>query len=134
MKRLELGHVEALRTSLEGVEHPLARAMLESVVQDSLKHAAIAGALVETEGAAWGPAVNLRQNIKQHIRVEAQMVERLESMAGSVEDPRVGRFLAYLAEEERRHHGLLTELSGLLDMGEYLGLFQKYMVVPPEGG
>ena len=62
------------------------------------------------------------------------MVERLASMAGSVEAPRVGRFLAYLAEEERRHHGLLTELSGPLDRGEYLGLFQKYMVVSPEGG
>ena len=42
-----------------------------------------------------------------------------------------------MIEEENRHHRLLREFSLLLDrdsvgMNEYLDLFQKYMIVPPE--
>lgn len=84
-----------------------------------------------------GPAVNLHQNIKQHVRVERQMIELLGNIDDLVEDDRVKAFIDYLVEEENRHHKLLNELSNLIDrdsvsLDEYVGLFQKYMIVPPE--
>ena len=51
-------------------------------------------------------------------------------------DDRVKAFIEYWVDEEKRHHKLLNELSNLIDrdsvsLDEYVGLFQKYMIVPP---
>ena len=144
-KQLELSHVETLGKSLKDVEHPLVRAIIEGVIHDSEKHAAICQALVEVDAGsvplkldvALGPAVSLHQDIRQHVNVEAEMVKRLEKMLSMVEDDRVKAFLGYLLEEERRHHRLLSGMSNLIDrdsvaFDEYMGLFEKYMIVPPQ--
>jgi rubrerythrin len=64
------------------------------------------------------------------------MIEMLEEIETMVKEDRVKAFITYLVEEEKRHHRLLRELSNLLDrdsvpIDEYVGLFQKYMIVPP---
>jgi rubrerythrin len=144
-KRLELSHAETLEKSIRDLKHPMARVILESIIHDSMKHAAIAQALIDVEAGKapmkldvdMGPAVNLHQNIKQHVRVEQHMVELLGNIDDLIEDDRVQAFIDYLVEEEKRHHKLLNELSNLIDrdsvsLDEYVGLFQKYMIVPPE--
>jgi rubrerythrin len=144
-RQLELAHVKILGKSIEELKHPMTRVILESIIYDSMKHAAIAQALIDVEAGRapmkldvdLGPAVNLHQNIKQHVRVEKQMIELLGNIDELVEDDRVQAFIDYLVEEEKRHHKLLNELSNLIDrdsvtLDEYVGLFQKYMIVPPE--
>jgi len=139
-KKLELSHVEVLSKSIKDLKHPMARV----IIQDSKKHAAIAQALIDVGAGEvpmrmdvdMGPAVNLYQNIKQHVRVEQHMIEMLGEIDAMVKDDRVKAFIAYLVEEEKRHHKLLRELSNLIDrdsvsLDEYVGLFQKYMIVPP---
>ena len=139
-KKLELSHVEVLSKSIKDLKHPMARV----IIQDSKKHAAIAQALIDVGAGEvpmrmdvdMGPAVNLYQNIKQHVRVEQHMIEMLGEIDAMVKDDRVKAFIAYLVEEEKRHHQLLKELSNLIDrdsvsLDEYVGLFQKYMIVPP---
>lgn len=142
-KELELGHVKSLTETMKSVENPMIKVLLDMIVHDSRKHASIAQALVDVEAGAvphkldmdLGPATNFNQNIKQHVRVELDMIERLGEVSGLVKDDRVKKFIEYLVEEEKRHHSLLKEFSLLLDrsssMDEYLDLFQKYMVVPP---
>jgi rubrerythrin len=144
-KELELGHVKALKETMKSVQNPMIKVMLEMIVHDSKKHASIAQALVDVEAGAMphkmdmdlGPATNFNQNVKQHIRVELDMIERLEEARGLVKDDRIMKFIEYLIDEEKRHHTLLKEFSLLLDrdsaMDEYIDLFQKYMIVPPEG-
>jgi rubrerythrin len=144
-RQLELGHVEILRKSIEDLKHPMVRVILEAIIYDSLKHAAIDQALIDVEAGIapfrldidLGPAVNLHQNIKQHVRAEKRMIELLGNIDDIVEDDRVQAFIDYLVEEEKRHHKLLNGLSNLVDrdslsLDEYVGLFQKYMIVPPE--
>lgn len=144
-KRLELGHVEAISKTLREVENPMVRVVLESIVHDSRKHAAIAQALIDVEAGEvptkmdmdLGPATTLNQSIKQHVKVEMNMIEMLGEIGDLVKDDRVQRFIDYLVEEEKRHHSLLKEFSLLLDrnsaaLDEYLDLFQKYMIVPLE--
>ena len=143
-KRLELGHVEVLSKSIKDLKQPMARVIIEAIIHDSKKHAAIAQALIDVEAGMapmkmdidMGPAVNLHQNIKQHVRVEQDMIEMLGEIDAMVKDDRVKAFIAYLVEEEKRHHQLLKELSNLIDrdsvsLDEYVGLFEKYMIVPP---
>jgi rubrerythrin len=143
-KKLELSHVEVLSESIKDLKQPMARVIIETIIQDSKKHAAIAQALIDV-GAGEAPmmmdvdmgaAVNLHQNIKQHVRVEQNMIEMLGEIEAMVKDDRVKTFINYWVEEEKRHHQLLKELSNLIDrdsvsLDEYVGLFQKYMIVPP---
>jgi rubrerythrin len=144
-KKIELGHVAALTETMKDVENPMIKVVLESIVHDSRKHAAIAQALIDVEAGAvphkldmdLGPATNFNQNIKQHVKAEMEMIEMLGKIGGLITDDRVQKFIDYLVEEEKRHHKLLKEFSLLLDrdtvaMDEYLELFQKYMIVPPE--
>lgn len=145
-KELELSHIEKLKPTLETTEHRLAHALLETIVHDSEKHAALCQALVEVEAGAapltldtdMATAVELHQKIRQHLRVEEDMIRRLEGMIGKVEDDRVRDILKYILQDEERHHSTLQRLSNLIDRDttaydEYLDLFQKYMIVPPEG-
>ena len=145
-KELELGHVEKLKPTLEVIEHRLVRALLETIVHDSRKHAALCQALVDVEAGAapltldtdMATAVDLHQRIRQHLRVEEDMIGRLGKMVGMVEDDRVKDVLRYILGDEERHHSALQRLSNLIDrdttaFDEYLDLFQKYMIVPPEG-
>ena len=142
-KKLELGHFKKLGESIKELKHPMARVIIEVIIQDSLKHAAISQALIDVEAGEvpmkidvdMGPAVNLHQNIKQHVRIEQNMIEMLEEIETMVKEDRVKAFITYLVEEEKRHHQLLRELSNLIDrdsvpIDEYVGLFQKYMIVP----
>ena len=81
-------------------------------------------------------AIDLHQNIKQHIRVEQEMIKRLETMISETKDDRVADLMRYMLEDERRHHSLLTGLSNLVDRDdaaydEYMKLFQTFMIVPP---
>ncbi len=85
-----------------------------------------------------GTAVDLHQRIRQHLRVEEDMIGHLGKMVGVVEDDRVKDVLRYILGDEERHHSALQRLSNLIDrdttaFDEYLDLFQKYMIVPPEG-
>ena len=144
-KKIELSHVETLKESMKDLKHPMARVILEAIIHDSRKHAAIAQALIEVDAGKlpmkldldMGPAVKLHQNIKQHVNLEKTMIETLTKIMELIEDDRVKAFIDYWIDEEKRHHQLLNELSNLIDrdsasLDEYVGLFQKYMIVPPE--
>jgi len=143
-RELELSHIEKLKPTVEAVPSRLISAMLESIIHDSRKHATLCQALVDVEVGAvplkldtdMATALKMSQAIKQHIRVEADMIKRLESMLEKVEDDRVADILRYILEDERRHHTVLTRMATLLDRDdtaydEYLELAQKFMFVPP---
>lgn len=145
-KKLELSHIEKLKPTAKAIPSVLLSAMIQSIIHDSQKHADICQALIDVEAGAVAPmldtdiasGVKMSQAIKQHIRVEADMISRIESMIEQVEENRVESILEYLLSDERRHHMILTRLSNLLDRDdvtydEYLELAQKYMfVLPPE--
>lgn len=143
-KELELSHVERLKPTIDAVPSRLVSAMIESIIHDSRKHAALCQALVDVEAGAvpikldidMATAIKVAQAVRQHIRVEAEMIQRLESMLKEVEDDRVADILQYILADERRHHDALTRMAALLDRDEtaydeYLELAQKYMFVPP---
>ena len=141
---MELEHVERLGPSIEKAGHRLVSALLETIIHDSRKHAALCQALIDVQAGAapvtldveMGAAVGLHQDILQHVRVEERMIARLESIREGVGEPRVREILGHLIADERRHHSLLRHLSNIIDgdtaaYDEYLGLIQKYMVSPP---
>jgi rubrerythrin len=141
---MELEHVKSLQPSVEKAGHRLVSALLETILHDSRKHAALCQALLDVEAGAapvtldmdMGAAVGLHQDIRQHVQVEERMITRLENIREGVEEPRIREIVEHLLADERRHHSLLQRLSNIIDSDtaaydEYLGLIQKYMVSPP---
>ena len=127
--------MERLRPSIKKAGHRLVSVLLETILHDSRKHAALCQALIDVEAGAalvtldigMGAAVRLHQDILQHLRAEERMIARLESMREGVEEPRVREILDHLLADERRHHSLLRLLSNIIDSDtaaydEYLGL------------
>jgi len=144
-RMIELSHADRLAESMEQLGHPLIGALLEAILHDSRKHAAVCQAFIDVNAGSvplrldvdMGPAVSLHQDIRQHVAVEAEMIKRLEEMVSQTRDDRVNAFLGYLMDEERRHHSMLSGMSNLIDrdsvaIDEYLGLFEKHMTVSPE--
>jgi hypothetical protein len=144
-KEIEISHAENLKKSLKGLKHPLVTVLIESIIHDSKKHADICQALINVDAGTipfkldvdMASAINLHQDIKKHIMIEKKMIQQLEEANKLIEDDRVAEFLKYLIEEEKRHHEVLQMMSNLIDrdtttIDEYLGLFQKYMIVSPQ--
>lgn len=143
-KQVEMQHVETLRVDVDSPANPLVGVLLNSILLDSTKHAAICQALIDVDAGStpvkleidMDLAVELSQKIKQHVNIETRMIKHLEGMLEKVEDDRVKYILEMMLDDEKRHHSTLKELSSLLDRNEtafdeYMGLFQKYMIVPP---
>jgi rubrerythrin len=143
-KDLELSHIKTLTPEAEKTPHPLAKLNLEAIIHDSGKHASICDGLIAVNAGEvpvrldidMASAIDLHQNIKQHIRVETEMIKKLEIMIDETKDDRGADLMRYMLEDERRHHALLTGLSNLVDRDdaaydEYMKLFQTFMIVPP---
>lgn len=143
-KKIELGVEAKLRPVVDWAPNRLVSAMLESVIHDSRKHAALCQAIVDVEAGSvpqrldvdMATANRMTQAVRQHIRVESDMIRRLESMLKMVKDDRIADILRYMLADEKRHHNVLTHMTNVLDrdltaLDEYLDLAQKYMFVPP---
>ena len=84
-RKMELSHVKELKTCMVKAQNKLVAALLESIVLDSQKYATICQALVDVKAGEMpastdldkGAVPDLQQEIKQLIRVEADMLTRM---------------------------------------------------------
>ncbi len=143
-KEVELDHVEMIQRSIERTNHKIVIAILETIIYDSKKHAALYQALIDLEvgiiptmmNLDMRSALHLHQDIRQHVNIEENMIRNLEKFKENITESRVIDIINYIISDERRHHSLLQRLSNIIDSDvvaydEYLGLIQKYMVSPP---
>ena len=135
-RKLELSHIEALRPTMEAASNEIASTLLESLIHDSLKHAALCKVLIDAETGVIptemdvGEAIDMSQAIEEHIKSEAKMIKRLESMIGKTEDEKLRAVLDYMLSDERRHHNTLKRMAQLFTQGEpssekYFDLFER---------
>jgi rubrerythrin len=117
---LELSHVEALEPTIHSINDKLISALLTSIIHDSQKHATLLQALVDVESGKVKPKINIdnaiemAQAVEEHVKVEADMIDRLKSLLESTEDNRIKSVLNYILLDERRHHGMLKRFFDLL--------------------
>jgi len=129
---LGLEHVKRLQPSVEKAGHRLASALLETILHDSRKHAALCPALIDVEGGG-----RSRYTGRGHgHRLGAPPRHPTARPGRGAPDPGI---YDHLLADERRHHSLLRRLSNIIDndtaaYDEYLGLIQKYLISPPPGG
>jgi hypothetical protein len=115
--------VESLNKGIVNIKNPPVRGVLKGISLDSVKHA-------ELYSAAVSLLTNVSQALKQenldeqralvekHIRLEAELIEKLEKIMPEIENGKVQFLLESILADERRHHALLKQVLEIIVHGE----------------
>lgn len=113
MKKKENKIAESLAKTGEKAANPFVKTLINSLVNDSRKHAQILQTLIDFKtgkieksfvDVGMGPRVELSKSLLQHQTTEAELVEKYSKFAQEVDDPLVSRFIESIANDEKRHH------------------------------
>jgi hypothetical protein len=115
--------VDSLNKGIVNIKNPPVRGVLKGISLDSVKHA-------ELYSAAVSLLTNVSQALKQenldeqralvekHIRMEAELIEKLEKIMPEIENSKVQFLLESILADERRHHALLKQVLEIIVHGE----------------
>ena len=118
MSRLEKEYADKLRGAAPKTMNIVVRTIMEAVAQDSYKHALIYEALsrMVVEGKeppiSEDEAYEIRKEIEDHIRTEAEMIRRVEEILDKgVGDKAVEFLLQVILRDEVFHHAVLKKVE-----------------------
>jgi len=140
-RRAEQAHARALRQTLAKAQNPIAFAIIEGIVQESTRNAAVLQALIEARGgeAASDDAGNVTEDllneVRQETKEEAELLTGAGVLARESRDKRAKAILQGLLEEQKRRHSTMQALANLLQkepttLTDYLDLLGKYVSTP----
>lgn len=112
---MEEEYAENLKVLADRVRHPVIRALLLGIANDSKKHSMVYKAIVELI-TRYQPTISqeeferLAEEISKHIETEAKMIEMTKGLMEQFKDPRVKLLLAAIHDDELEHHKVLTSI------------------------
>ena len=115
--------VGSLEKALVGMKNPAVKGVLKGVSLDSVKHAELYSAAV-TLLTSYSTALtqeNLDQQralIEKHIKIESELIKKLQVMIPNVEDKKVVFLLSSILADEIRHHAMLKMVLEIIVHGE----------------
>ena len=115
--------VDSLNKSLPAIGNPTVKGVLKGISLDSVKHAEMyssAVTLMTTVSKALTQE-NLDEQkdlIEKHVRMEAELIQKIGKMLPSVRDKKVKLLLEAILADEKRHHELLKNVLEILIKGE----------------
>jgi rubrerythrin len=126
MKRqivIEKEIVESLNKGIVNIKNPPVKGVLKGISLDSVKHAELYAAAVSllTDVSQALKQENLdeqRALVEKHIKMEADLIKKLEKIMPSVENTKVRFLLESILADERRHHALLKKVLEIIVHGE----------------
>jgi rubrerythrin len=126
MKRqivIEKEIVESLNKGVVNIKNPPVKGVLKGISLDSVKHAELYAAAVSllTDVSQALKQENLdeqRALVEKHIKMEADLIKKLEKIMPSVENTKVRFLLESILADERRHHALLKKVLEIIVHGE----------------
>jgi rubrerythrin len=121
--RIENKIVDSLRSSLVEMANPAVKGVLKGISLDSAKHAEMYAAAINLLTSV-PPALTQehldkqRELVEKHIRMEAELIEKIGEALPSIENDKVKLLLNAILLDEKRHHQLLKEVLEILVRGE----------------
>jgi rubrerythrin len=121
--RIENKIVDSLRSSLVEMENPAVKGVLKGISLDSAKHAEMYASAINLLTSV-PPALTQehldkqRELVEKHIRMEAELIEKIGEALPSIENDKVKLLLNAILLDEKRHHQLLKEVLEILVRGE----------------
>jgi rubrerythrin len=121
--KIEHKIVESLNSALREIGNPTVKGVLRGISLDSVKHAEMYAAAVTlltsvSQALTQEHLDKQRELVKEHIRIEAELIERISEVMPSIENEKVKLLLNAILLDEKRHHKLLKEVLELLVRGE----------------
>jgi len=115
--------VRSLNSSLGDIPNPTVKGVLKGISLDSVKHAemyASAVTLLTSVSQALTQEHLDRQRglVEKHIKLEADLIRKIEKTLPTVENKKVKLLLRAILEDEKRHHGLLKSILEIIVHGE----------------
>jgi len=126
MKRqilIEKEIVESLNKGIVNIKNPPVKGVLKGISLDSVKHAELYASAI-TLLTNVSPALkqeNLdeqRALVEKHIKMEAELINKLEKMMPTIENKKVAFLLKAILTDEKRHHAMLKTVLDIIVHGE----------------
>lgn len=114
---LEKKTAEVLSSTVQRTKNSVLRLFLDRLVLDSLKHADMLQALIDLNAGTLVTMVDkeeMKDTLDKHVAQEKEMLKRLEQIIEKVEEPKAKSLLKQIAEDERRHHRILDEVTKIV--------------------
>ncbi len=116
MAEEERRHAAEMKEMASRLHHPVLRALFMAIATDSEKHAVFYESLAELAenpqpGITEDDLESIRKTIEDHIREEAEALERVKDLLSKVSDPRMKVILSALASDEATHHAILLAVK-----------------------
>ena len=121
--KIENKIVESLNSALLEIGNPTVKGVLKGISLDSVKHAEMYASAIKllTKVSQALTQENLdkqRELVEEHIRIEAELIERISEVIPSIENEKVKLLLNAILLDEKRHHELLKKVLEILVRGE----------------
>ena len=115
--------VESLNSSLTEIGNPTVKGVLKGISLDSVKHAEMYASAVNLltsvpQALTQKHLDKQRELLKEHIRIEAELIKRISEVIPSIENEKVRLLLNAILLDEKRHHELLKSVLEILVRGE----------------
>jgi len=121
--KIENKIVNSLNRALREVGNPAVKGVLKGISLDSVKHAEMYGAAVMlltrvSQALSQEHLEKQRDLVEKHIRMEAELIEKITNVIPTVENEKVKLLLNAILWDEKRHHELLKKVLEILVSGE----------------
>lgn len=121
--KIENKIVESLNNSLTELGNPTVKGVLKGISLDSVKHAEMYASAVNLltsvpQALTQKHLDKQRELLKEHIRIEAELIKRISEVIPSIENEKVKLLLNAILLDEKRHHELLKSVLEILVRGE----------------
>ena len=115
--------VDSLNNALVDMKNPPVRGVLKGISLDSVKHAEMYAAATElltsvSQALSQEHLDKQKALAEKHIRLEAELIEKISEVLPSVENEKVKLLLNAILADEKRHHELLKMVMEILARGE----------------
>ena len=121
--KIENKIVESLNSALREIGNPAVKGVLKGISLDSVKHAEMYAAAVKlltsvSQALTQEHLDKQRELVKEHIRLEVELIERISEIIPNIENEKVRLLLNAILLDEKRHHELLKSVLEILVRGE----------------
>jgi bacterioferritin (cytochrome b1) len=124
-KQIEIENeiVDSLNNALVNIKNPPVKGVLKGISLDSVKHAELYASAVKlltgtSQALAQEHLDEQKRLVEKHIKMEAELIKKLDSVVPSVDNAKVRLLLEAILADERRHHELLKMVLEILVRGE----------------
>ncbi len=123
--KIEARIVESLDSASKEIGNPAVKGVLKGISLDSMKHAEMYASAVKlltsvSQALTQEHLDKQRGLVKEHIRIESELIERVSQMIPNIENEKVRLLLNAILSDEKRHHDLLKQVLEILVRGETL--------------